>query len=591
MFQTARLLTRCAIGAVFVALAAVATASATTVVVPTDAQLFAASRAVVRGRVTEIRARRVDAGRRIVTYVSLDVDTVFAGDVAPGRLALREMGGQVGDDFSQVYGTPEFAVGERVLLYLNTDDEGVWHTAFMFVGKFSIVDNGGRDAVVRQRAGEGVLALQAPGKDATTEVADYDDYVAALRARAATAKRAAPTTPAQAVPAAFLVPAHQGDEQYHTNFTLLAGHPRWFEADEGQQIPYYFKPTPVLIDRGEGAVRDALAAWSTVPGCSLRLELVDETELCGYARDGQNTISFDDCLGQIDNGPCFGVIAIGGASGRANEHKTINGVDFVRTTDADVVFNDRQEGCLIARRLTFREILTHELGHTIGLGHSSEVGPEQNPRLKEATMYYALHDDGRAASLKPDDVDAVTFVYPISEVPPRVETESLEAANAGSPYEAALAVFGGEAPLTWSLTSGELPPGLMLSTAGALTGTPSAKGTATFTVTVEDARGRTASRELSLDVAGPKPVVSSASLRAARGKLVVTATVSDRASVEIWINGVRIAPPLRIKAKPRGDATKITIKGTVEQLNATKPAGSNMLVVVSDGAASAPFAF
>src|SRR5215218_4834716 len=98
--------------------AAAATASATTIVVPTDDGLFAASRAVVAGRVAEIRSRRVDGGRAIFTYVTLDVETVLAGDATTGRIVLKEMGGRVGDEFTIVYGTPEYTVGERVLVYL-----------------------------------------------------------------------------------------------------------------------------------------------------------------------------------------------------------------------------------------------------------------------------------------------------------------------------------------------------------------------------------------------------------------------------------------------------------------------------------------
>ncbi|MCC6744358.1 MAG: hypothetical protein IT175_10910, partial [Acidobacteria bacterium] len=66
------------VAAVFVAIPA-SNAMATTVVVPSDTQLFAASRGVVEGTVREIRSRRIDGGRQIVTYVTLDVDTVHAG--------------------------------------------------------------------------------------------------------------------------------------------------------------------------------------------------------------------------------------------------------------------------------------------------------------------------------------------------------------------------------------------------------------------------------------------------------------------------------------------------------------------------------
>ena len=62
---------------------------------------------------------------------------------------------------------------------------------------------------------------------------------------------------------------------------------------------------------------------------------------------------------------------------------------------------------------------------------------------------------------------------------------------------------GGTAPYTWS---GNLPAGLVLRPSGLLLGTPTTLGTSTFTVTVTDAAGATASEKVSLTVTGqPAP--------------------------------------------------------------------------------------
>ncbi len=576
----------------FLALAVVAlagaTARATTVVVPSDDQLFDASRAVVEGRVTEIRSRRT--GGEIFTYVSVDVSTVLSGDVATGRVVLKQIGGRVGDDFTSLFGSPEFAVGERVLLYLDTDDDGAWHTAFLFLGKYSVVERDGRAYVARGAANEGVLVLDGDS-GAATEVAPYDEYVAAIARRAAATKRVAPLVLATAVPAELSIAVASKDEASHTSFTILRDKARWFEPDAGQTVPYRIQLTPFLPDGGQGAVADALAAWSSVPGSSARLVLEDETERCGLSRDGENIVSFEDCRGQIGSGGCFGIIAVTSISGKSNEHRTINGVDFVRITDADVVLNNGQQTCLLGHRLTIREVITHEIGHSIGLGHSSESGPEPNTRLAEATMYYQLHDDGRGASLKPDDIDGVTFVYPATEVAPAISTETLLPASVGTPYVTRLEVTGGEAPFAWAVTAGELPARIALSGDGALSGTPAARGVATFTITVTDARGRVASRDLALDVVGPRPSVASVVYKANK-KMTITATVEAGASIEVWVNGTRVAPPARVKRKANGDgATRITIKGSASALNVTEPAGANALVLVADGSESEPFSF
>lgn len=57
----------------------------------------------------------------------------------------------------------------------------------------------------------------------------------------------------------------------------------------------------------------------------------------------------------------------------------------------------------------------------------------------------------------------------------------------GQAYTLPLTVTGGITPYTWSITSGEIPPGLRLqSHKGNLTGTPTTAGTYHFTVAVTD---------------------------------------------------------------------------------------------------------
>ncbi len=69
-----------------------------------------------------------------------------------------------------------------------------------------------------------------------------------------------------------------------------------------------------------------------------------------------------------------------------------------------------------------------------------------------------------------------------------VDTSSLPYGNPGVPYSATLSASGGQGPYTWSLTSGSLPDGLMLSaTTGTISGTPTtAASPVTFTVQATD---------------------------------------------------------------------------------------------------------
>lgn len=63
---------------------------------------------------------------------------------------------------------------------------------------------------------------------------------------------------------------------------------------------------------------------------------------------------------------------------------------------------------------------------------------------------------------------------------------------ANQPYSFAFATTGGKAPVTFALTSGNLPPGLSLSGSGAISGTPTQGGSFGFSVEATDALGNKA---------------------------------------------------------------------------------------------------
>jgi hypothetical protein len=84
---------------------------------------------------------------------------------------------------------------------------------------------------------------------------------------------------------------------------------------------------------------------------------------------------------------------------------------------------------------------------------------------------------------------------------PRVVTESLPPATPAFPYNILLAATGGAPPYQWSLDSGMLPPGITLSPAGLLSGTPSQmSGTFRIGIRVTDAAARFTVRTFELAV-------------------------------------------------------------------------------------------
>ena len=86
-----------------------------------------------------------------------------------------------------------------------------------------------------------------------------------------------------------------------------------------------------------------------------------------------------------------------------------------------------------------------------------------------------------------------------------VNPATLPAAPQGRAYSQALSATGGIAPYTFALQSGALPPGLAISAAGLITGTPTVEGSFTFIVLAQDGNGNFGTRSYTLSTSRGDP--------------------------------------------------------------------------------------
>jgi hypothetical protein len=92
--------------------------------------------------------------------------------------------------------------------------------------------------------------------------------------------------------------------------------------------------------------------------------------------------------------------------------------------------------------------------------------------------------------------------------PLSVTTTSLPGATLGARYSAPMLAAGGTTRYTWSVADRWLPPGLSLSPAGVISGSPVLAGTFDFTVRAADPAGDTAAASLSVTVGGCTKVIT-----------------------------------------------------------------------------------
>jgi hypothetical protein len=97
-------------------------------------------------------------------------------------------------------------------------------------------------------------------------------------------------------------------------------------------------------------------------------------------------------------------------------------------------------------------------------------------------------------------VSALALVLVTGAGATTVDPAVLPAGTTGTAYNQTFTSSTGVAPFTFAVTAGSLPPGLALTAAGVLSGTPTSSGSFSFTVTGTDAGSVAASRAYTLSI-------------------------------------------------------------------------------------------
>ena len=556
-------------------------AQATTAVVPRDDEMVVESRAIVTGRVIGL-STAVDANTELVyTYIRLEVNSVLKGSITAREIVLKELGGETRDRGTQIFGMPRFESGQDVLVYLNTWPDGALRVHQGFLGKFNINrdPSTGRVFVERQVEGENVVIITGSGNSGTSR-SELDAYTRMVGSLMETNRKKVLAfeqnyyshVPMLAQPAEFNSKVSGSEMTPLWAFLNVTTPSRWFEPDSNQPVVFYVNPTgaPSLLQIQDD-VQAAMDAWSNAGG-SIRVTYGGATSGCGVqVADGVNTISFNNCDNYFAvSQSCSGLLAVSGIVRYIpNQTTTIGSTRYAKAVESNMSFNPYGL-CNFTNRCQIQEVLTHEMGHALGLGHSAD---------SSATMLAYAHFDNRCASLMPDDIQGIKTIYPGGSSAGRLSivTNALPAANVDRDYSANLEASGGTGGNHWSLVSGQLPPPMLFGMNGMLFGRTSVYGNFQFVVQVSDSSGNTAQSSFTIEVKQPglDPAIAGAEYR--KKKVFLTGS-NFEANAIVYIDGEGLSATL--------DGTML-----VTQKRKQKAGAHQVYVTNPDGKQSATFQF